>query len=145
LGAFVGDGINYKAGSNAWITLASCIVPTSDAIANNAWINAGLASGWTPVTPGYPDPGFLRRGDGLAMLKGLVKGGTAPGIKIGNLYDQLMPNGEAILYGVSADTFNRIDIYSKSSTNSDDRGAIFGVSGSTSWMSWDSQIWMVGD
>lgn len=144
LGAQTGDGINYKAGGNAWLTLASCVLTTPESVANNLWQEIGLANGWYADTSGYSKAAVLRRPDGLGMAKGLIRGGTAPAVTVATIYDYMLPATRIILYGISVDLFNRQDVYGMSD-NIGERGLMRVTSGSTGWVSWDSHLWMVGD
>jgi hypothetical protein len=144
-----GQGISWKNGSlggNTWISLCNVINVTTEAVANNPWYYPGLLNGWNRYSTLFPQPAYLRRGDGIGMSMGLMAGGTAPPVKIAGMPNYLLPDAGIILYGVSSAGFNRQDFVGfRVIEDAIPPGSIRMQSGSATWNSWDSHVWMVGD
>jgi hypothetical protein len=76
---------------------------------------------------------------------GLLGTGTI-NTKMSMVPSHIMPyHTQLILYSVSAAAFNRVDIWGLQNSSMDERGAIRPNTGSSTWVSWDNQMWMVGD
>lgn len=132
--------------SNTWVSLCGVAVASIDALTNpdNAWFTPTLAAGWSRYSAAFPAPQFLRRGDGMSVSRGLLKGGTAPAVKVANVPQEMLPGSEIILYSVSLALFNRVDIRAMDYSLDDDQGGYVAQTGSASWISWDNQMWMSG-
>lgn len=145
------SSIAWKGGStaNTWLSLAGLCIVTPSALTLNNWVYPGsigaMSGGWSRYSASFPDFGLLNRADGLGMSMGLLKGGTAPPLKIANLRAAQLPmGGQTILYAISAQVFARLDLYTGNPA-SDDRGTIFLGSGVPGWFSVDNQMWMIGE
>lgn len=142
VGSQPGQGINWKNGtsSNVWVSLCGIVIPATE---GNVWQTPALANGWTAYGAGFSVPGILRRGDGLGMAKGLMKGGTTPSIKVMNAREEMSNRRGILLAGVSSALFARLDIYSRDWSGDDDRSSMRVQGGSATWASWDGIVWMV--
>lgn len=142
-----GNGIHWKNGSagNAWLSLSGTIVASSQADTLD-WLTLNLSNGWTTYNSTFPTQQVVRRPDGLAASRGLMKGGTAPAIKISSIPQWMLPEPGIILYGVGSSAFNRQDIIgSRVIEDATAPGQFRVMTGSISWNSWDGHVWMVGD
>jgi len=141
------QGVSWKNGtsSGVWVSLGGVTLVTTDGLNNNPWKTLPMVNGWVQYPGGFTQAAFLRRDDGLAMLKGLIGSGLFPG-KIANLGSHMLPEAGVILAGVSAALYHRMDINGMLAGNEDDRGRISATAGGgSSWVSLDGQMWMVGD
>jgi hypothetical protein len=147
IGSQSDSGLVWKIGttSNSWVSLGGVVIVTNDAITNNPWKPLRLVSGWANYGGSYTTAGVVRREDGLAMTKGLIRNGTVPPIQVSILPRNVLSTYRIIFSGVSDQTFSRQDLFSATDAAIDDRGAIHLQSGSTTWVSFDNHIWMVGD
>lgn len=148
VGTHPDDGVRWKTGStsNSFVSLDGIAIVTQDAIDNNPWIPAVMANGWVHYSSSFPEPAFLRREDGLATSKGLIRSGTSAPIKVTKLPSHLVPHYSMLMISPSNAAVGRLDIYGQANvTLNADRGAFRVQTGSTSYFSMDNHFWMVGD
>lgn len=146
VGADAANGLNAKANSsNAWISLGGVVLTTTDALTLNSWKDIPLAGAWVQGGAGFPTIQSTRREDGLILTKGLVRGGTAPPLKLMVPRAEYGPTGEAIIYVATNSAMGRADIRSRDWASDDERGSFYFQTGSTAWLSLDGLTWMPGD
>lgn len=72
VGARPGDGVNFKNGSNAWMSLAGVFINTATSQANLSWTipyYSGTFAAYNATS--FPAPGYTQTSYGLVVLQGL--------------------------------------------------------------------------
>lgn len=152
LGADAGQGrLQWKMGSvgavGNWISLAGIMLTTESALTLNDWRPIqGWANSWKRYLTQFPEPAFLRRGDGLCTLKGLVNGGTLGTGRAFWIERELWPHGgRALMDTMAANARARLDISGADEIEGPrNKGGVSLINGSNTWFSLDSVKWVPG-
>lgn len=151
LGASVAGGVTWKAGSPGvvgnWISLTGAVIATTDSLTLNPWKTIKVFSnGWVAYAPGtFPAPAYVRRADGLVMLKGLTGSGTINTKQTSLTQEEMWPAGGRIIIAAIANQARaRLDIFSARDTEAGTGGpgTMTARSASNAWFAWDGLKWL---
>jgi len=140
-------GLGWKTGttSNTWISLCGLAVPsvTSDTL---SWKPMVLFSSWAIYSGAFTQPSFLRRADGLAVTKGLMKSGTTNS-RFTTMTRNMFPETTTIFLTVSAQVTARLNLRGERDTGDTTHPGMFMTGGNTvvSWVALDNIMWMTGN
>lgn len=112
-------------GSSSWIAMDNIRFMPS----GTTWTGLGLQNSWTQYDATYPAPAFTKTGDGMVVLKGLVKGG-ANATTIGVLPTGYRPSERLLFADESGSATGRIDILPT--------GEVYASNVNTSWAGLDN-------
>lgn len=150
IGSQPANGLNWKGGTigsvGAWISLTGATFVTTDGINQNPWKNIKtFNNGWAKYpSVQFPDPGYLRREDGLCVTKGLMNSGTINAKMAGMTQEEMWPaGGKIILAAICSSARARLDVNAARELEpATGPGALIGRGASNAWFSWDGLKWV---
>lgn len=151
IGAQPTNGLNWKVGMSnqvgVGITLAGVALVTTDALTLNPWKDiVAWNNGWRQYTGGaqFTKASYVRRADGLVMLKGLVADGTNNTKQTVMAEEEVWPaGGRIILPAVAAQLRARMEVLAARDIDAaNGPGGLLGRGSSVSWFAWDSLKWV---
>jgi len=145
-----GGGIDWKPPTpgtvGSWVSLYGFAITTPAAATGNAWATPYVyKNNWHRYSAAFPDMGWVRRGDGVVMMRGLVSSGTdKTAITALSGYPEVYPHARRVIIStVSAEAPARVDIRGEQWDQSDGPGEIVARGGtSPTWIAFDSMMYV---
>lgn len=99
---------------------------------NSGWTALSLVDGWANYGTGYSAAAYMKRSDGLIMVKGLITAGTVGAVGLAALPVGTQPSGQGLAVAISNLALGRKDRLP---------AGMYAQVGSNTWFSLDSWAW----
>lgn len=99
---------------------------------NSGWTALSLVDGWSNYGTGYSTAAYMKRSDGLIMVKGLITAGTVGAVGLAALPVGTQPSGQGLAVAISNLALGRKDRLP---------AGMYAQVGSNTWFSLDSWAW----